>query len=148
MNVEDAVRDLTKALCAGSAPQARLRAARRVLASRMAALLDQGEPAPLSVPDAIRLALHAPSRPAQRACAVLLVHALATPGLVPPAAAADTCALVEGALRDALSRSGYPFAGATEARIAVLERLHLRLGELLEPLQPTFPNWIQGLHAG
>jgi hypothetical protein len=30
----------------------------------------------------------------------------------------------------------------------VLERLHATIGELMEPLEPTFPSWIQGLHAG
>jgi hypothetical protein len=29
----------------------------------------------------------------------------------------------------------------------VLERLHTSIGELIQPLEPTFPNW-QGLYAG
>jgi hypothetical protein len=28
------------------------------------------------------------------------------------------------------------------------ERLHTTIGELMEPLEPTFPGWIRGLHAG
>jgi hypothetical protein len=29
----------------------------------------------------------------------------------------------------------------------VLQRLHATIGELMHPLEPTFPNW-QGLYAG
>jgi len=68
-------------------------------------------------------------------------------GVVPPASVTDACALVEGALRDVLLRCNYPFGEAPEARLAVLERLHRSLGELMQPLEPTFPNW-QGLYAG
>jgi len=78
---------------------------------------------------------------------VLLVHALAVPGLVPAGCAEDVCGLVEGALRNVLLRSGYPFGGLIEAKMRALQRLHASLAELMQPLQPTFPNW-QGLYAG
>ena len=100
-----------------------------------------------SVVSVIRLATEAPARPTRRSCAVLLVHALAVPGLVPAASARDLCALVEGALRDVLLRCGYPFGGSIGEKMRVLQRLHATIGELMQPLEPTFPNW-QGLYAG
>ncbi len=81
------------------------------------------------------------------ACAVLFVHALAVRGLIPNASAGDVCRLMESALRNPLLRCGYPFGGSTEEKMQVLERLHRTIGELMQPLQPTFPNW-QGLYAG
>jgi hypothetical protein len=75
------------------------------------------------------------------------VHALAIRGLVPAASAAHVCALVERALRGALLRYGYVFGGALEDRMRALERLHARIDELMQPLEPTFPNW-PGLYAG
>ncbi|MEJ0020876.1 MAG: hypothetical protein WDN25_30875 [Acetobacteraceae bacterium] len=94
-----------------------------------------------------RLATTAPSRPARRACAALMVHALAIPGLVPAAASGDVCALVEAALRDVLLRCDYPSGGTHDEKMLVLQRLHARLDELMQPLGPTFPNW-PGLYAG
>ena len=79
---------------------------------------------------------------------MLVVHALAVPGLVPAVAANDVCTLVERALRDVLLRCGYPFGGSVEEKLRVLERLHVRIDDLMQPLEPTFPSWIQGLHAG
>jgi hypothetical protein len=66
---------------------------------------------------------------------------------VPPGSAANVCALVEGALHDVLLRCGYPFGGSIERKMQVLERLHATISELMQPLEPTFPNW-QGLYAG
>ncbi len=88
-----------------------------------------------------------PARQARRVCAVFLVHALAVRGLVPASSGGDVCALVEGALRDVLLRCGYPFGGSIDEKMRVLERLHTSIGELMQPLEPTFPNW-QGLYAG
>src|SRR6476661_7414852 len=64
-----------------------------------------------SLTDAVRLAADASAGPARRDCAVLLVHALAVPRLVPADSAEVVCALMEGALRDVLLRCGYPFGG-------------------------------------
>jgi hypothetical protein len=75
------------------------------------------------------------------------VHALAVRGLVPASSGGDVCALVEGALRDVLLRCDYPFGGSIDEKMRVLERLHTSIGELMQPLEPTFPNW-QGLYAG
>jgi hypothetical protein len=150
MKLEEALRDLATALeAAGGARgrDARLRAGRQVIVRQCAAALGMEPMGQPSVPAVIRLAIDAPARPARRSCAVLLVHALAVPGLVPAASAGDVCALTEGALRDVLLRCGYPFGGSIEERMRVLARLHVTIGELMQPLEPTFPNW-QGLYAG
>src|SRR5262249_19241986 len=105
------------------------------------------ESADLSIAGVVRLLSTTPKRPAQRQCMVLLLHALAVRGLVPAALGADICTLAEASLRDVLLRCGYPFSGSTEQKMQVLERLHRTIGELLLPLEPTFPNW-QGLYAG
>jgi hypothetical protein len=70
------------------------------------------------------------------------------PGLVPAACAGDVYSLLESALRDVLLRCSYPFGGSIDEKARVLERLHTTIGELMEPLEPTFPGWIRGLHAG
>jgi hypothetical protein len=116
-----------------------------VLVGQCAAALGLGARQP-SIAEVIRLAAGAP-RSARRDCAVLVVHALAVPGVVPPASGADVCTLAETALRGALLRCGYPFGGPVEERMRVLRRLHANIAELLQPLEPTFPNW-QGLYAG
>jgi hypothetical protein len=151
INLDEALQALAAALNAADGERgrdARMRAAREVLVGCCAAVLGTEPTGRLSVTGMIRLAMEAPDRPARRACAVLVVRALAMPGLVPPGSAGDVCALVEGALRDVLLRCGYPFGGTIEEKIRVLERLHAKLGELMQPMEPTFPNWIQGLHTG
>jgi len=149
VDVEAARHDLATALAAAEGARGRdagLRAARQVVIERCADALGPGASASLSLAGAVRLAADAP-QPARRDCAVLMVHALSVPGLVPAAAAGDGCRLVEQGLRGALLRCGYPFSGSIEERQRVLERLHATIGELLQPLEPTFPNW-PGLHAG
>ena len=151
MNVDEALRDVADALAAADGARGRdagLRAARQMLAGRCIALLGIEPPGQPSLAGAVRVAADAPAAPARRACAVLMVHALAVPRLVPAGSAGDVLALVEGALRDVLLRCGYPFGGPAEDRRRVLERLHGTIGELMQPMEPTFPNWIQGLHAG
>ena len=49
--------------------------------------------------------------------------------------------------RTRLLRCGYPFGGSIDEKRRVLGRLHATIGELMQPLEPTFPNW-QGLYAG
>lgn len=151
MNLEAAVRDLAQAVAVadGSGSRdSRLRVARDVLASRIVVLSGREVSGQPSVAAAIRLAADAATRPARRDCAALLVHALAVRGLVPGNAAGDVGALVETALRDVLLRCGYPFSGTIQQKQRVLERLHRTIGELMQPLEPTFPGWLQGMHAG
>ncbi len=150
MNLDEALRDLATALEAakgGRGRSVRLRAARQVIVRQCVAVLGMEPIDQPSVNSVIRLATEASTRPARRLCAVLLVHALAVPGLVPATSAGDMCALAEGALRDVLLRCGYPFGGSIDEKRRVLGRLHATIGELMQPLEPTFPNW-QGLYAG
>lgn len=149
MNLDAALRDLAHALespPSGHGRNNRLRAAQRVVASHCLSELgaDGADP---SIASVFRLLNTAPKRPAQRQCMVLLLHALAVRGLIPAAVIADICAQAEASLRDVLLRCGYPFNGSAEQKMQVLERLHRTIGELLQPLEPTFPNW-QGLYAG
>lgn len=147
MDLQQALRELSAALETAGGREARLRAARQVLVDRSLAALGIEAPAHSSLDTAIRLTLDASSKPARRICAVLMVHALAVPGLLPPAALDDVRTLIESALRDVLLRCGYPFAGSAEEKLRVLRRLPASLSELMQPLEPTFPNW-QGLYAG
>jgi len=149
MNVDDARRDLAAAMTTADAARGReraLRAARQVVVDRCGEALGLAPSAALSLDAVIRLAADEPP-PARRDCAVLMVHALAVRSLVPAASAAPVCALAERALRGALLRCGYPFAGSLADRMRVLERLHVTIEELMQPMEPTFPNW-PGLYAG
>jgi hypothetical protein len=149
LNLEQALLDLSGALAEREGSRnrdARMRAARQVVVRWCLAALRIEPPEP-SVAATIRLALDASDAAARRACAVLFVHALAVRGLIPNASAGDVCRLMESALRNPLLRCGYKFSGSTEEKMQVLERLHRTIGELMQPLQPTFPNW-QGLYAG
>ena len=149
MTIDEARRDLAAALATADARgrDRALRAARQVVVDRCAGALGLAPPVRLPLDAVIRLVADA-QQPARRDCAVLLVHVLAVRGLVPAAWAGDVCALVENALRGVLLRCGYPFGGPLRERVDVLERLHLTIDELMQPMEPTFPNWIQGLHAG
>jgi hypothetical protein len=147
MDLDRALRDLSDALGTGNRPRNRLRHARRFLVGTCLTALGLELAAQHSLPGVLHLIAVSPNRVARRDCAVLLVHALAVPGLMPAEAYRDICSLAEESLRAALLRCAYPFGGSIEAKIAVLERLHTKIAELMEPLQPTFPNW-QGLYAG
>ena len=147
MDLSRELEDLSNALAAGKSTRDRLRKGR--LSVTKACLTAVGmELAPKhTLPSVVRMAAASSNRAVRRECAVLLLHALAVPNLVPVEAHRDVCALVEDSLRSALLRCLYPFDGSTEAKLGVLERLHTRIAELMEPLQPTFPDW-QGLYAG
>jgi hypothetical protein len=150
MNLQAALRELSESLTGAdqaATPEVRLRSARRILISRGIEALTSVLPPNPTLDTVIRAAAMAPQTPARRTFAVLIVHALAVRGLVPAGSASDVCALVESALLHVLLRSAYPFGGTAYEKRQVLDRLHTKLEELLEPLQPTFPNW-QGLYAG
>ena len=150
MDLQKALHDLTEALNRTDrvpGQEARLRGARRVLIMQGIEAL---EITPSSYPTfaaVIAAAACAPQTPARRRFAALMIHAFTMRGLVPTASASDVCVFIENALRDVLLRAGYPFGGSTYDKCQALERLHATIGELLEPLQPTFPNW-QGLYSG
>jgi hypothetical protein len=149
LNLEQALLDLSDALARHQGSrnrEARLRAARQVVVRWCLTTLRIEQPQH-SLAATIQLALDASDPTARRTCAVLFVHALAVRGLIPNAVVGDVCKLVESALRTPLLRCDYPFSGSTEDKMHILERLHHTIGELMQPLQPTFPNW-QGLYAG
>jgi hypothetical protein len=149
MDIEAALRQLAAALPQTDATQGRdaaMRSARRVLAEqcRLALGMDTID---ASIAAMIRLAAESENSPAKRDCALLIVHALGVPGLIPATSGADVCLLTESALRAVLLRCGYPFSGPVGEKLAILQRLHRTIGELMQPYEPTFPNW-QGLYAG
>jgi hypothetical protein len=150
MDLEVALRDLAAALATAKTERrrdARWREGRRVLIHWCAEAMRIELAEVLSIAEVIKVAAEHPSRHARRACATLVLHALAAPGLIPLGSDADVCTLAEGALRDVLLRCGYPFGGSVEERMHVLERLPASIAELSQPFEPTFPNW-QGLYAG
>ena len=150
MNLQVALRDLSETMTGADrapTPEARLRLARRILISRGLEAVKIEPPANPTLDTVIRAAASALQTPARRTFAVLMVHALAVRGLVPTGAASDVRILIESALPHVLLRSGYPFGGTAYEKHQALDRLHTKIDELLEPLQPTFPNW-QGLYAG
>ena len=121
--------------------------ARQVIVDHCLLVLGEDATRNASIAEALRLAAAAADPAAKRDCALLVIHALGVPGLIPPAANAEVCALAESGLNSVLLRCDYPFAGSFAEKTAVLERLHRTIGELMQPLEPTFPNW-QGLYAG
>jgi hypothetical protein len=148
MNLQAALHDLSDTMTgADQVSKARLRFARQILIDRGLEALKIESPSNPTLEAVIGAAAIAPQTPARRTFAVLIVHALAVRGLVPTGATSDVCTLIESALLHVLLRSGYPFGGTIYEKRQVLDRLHTKIDELLEPLQPTFPNW-QGLYAG
>jgi len=147
MDLHRVLTDLSDALAVESGARKRLSNGRRVvIGACLTALETEWTPRP-SLSGVIRLVAASPNRAVQRDCAMLLLHALAVPNLVPAEAHGGICELAEDTLRAALLRSDYPFGDSTEGKIGVLKRLHTKIAELMEPLEPTFPNW-QGLYAG
>jgi hypothetical protein len=147
MDLHRVLQGLPDALAAGNGARDRLRNGQRFVTGACLTALGIELAPQHTLPGVVRLAAVSPNPAARRDCAILLLHALAVPGLVPAEAYPDVCALAEDTLRTALVRCGYPFGGSPEARFDVLQRLPTRIAELMEPLEPTFPNW-QGLYAG
>jgi hypothetical protein len=153
MDLTQARLDLARALeAASAAPHApdRFRAARRVLVTRGAGALHIDPMAAPGIADIVGCAAGAAASPARRAFAVLIVAALAEPGLLSVRSSQarldrDIHAFLESALPDVLRRSGYPFAGDFDAKRQSLARLHASIDEYLRPLEPTFPAWLSGL---
>ncbi|HEY3846771.1 MAG TPA: hypothetical protein VGL95_06630 [Acetobacteraceae bacterium] len=145
--------DLARAMEATSAtPHApdRFRVARQLLITRGAEALHINPVAAPGIADIFGRAASAAASPARRAFAVLIVVALAEPGLLSVRSSQarldrDVHALLESALPDVLRRSGYPFAGDFDAKRQSLARLHASIDEYLRPLEPTFPAWLSGL---
>ena len=101
----------------------------------------------IGLDDMIRIAADAqPSEP-RRAFAVLLVHALGVPGLLPTRGrlAADIQVFLERALLNPLRRAGYRFDGTPYEKREHLARLHATIEEHLQSPQPSIPHWIHGI---
>ncbi len=91
----------------------------------------------------------APAGPARRVFAVLLVDALAVPGLLSVRSSQarldrNIRALLERALPDVLLRARYPFGGDVDAKRRALIALHASIDEHLRPLEPSIPTWLSG----
>ena len=150
MDLDGLRREFADAVAAGAhAPgqAARMRPAREAAARRCLDALGL-PPSDQPIDAAIRQASQATDPAARRGCAVV--------------SAARAGGARAGAVR--FHRRRVPADGAHAAicavaervsirrhagqKLDVLERLHARIDALMEPLEPTFPNWIQGLHAG
>ncbi len=120
-------------------PKTRFRAARAMLRDRAARAT--GASAALSLADILRLAETHPITPELRGLAVLLVHALAVPGLV-DTGFPSIQSFLERVLQHALRRAGYDFDASSDRKRLVLERLHETLDEHMRPLELSIPRWI------
>jgi hypothetical protein len=159
MDLTQARLDLARALEAAAAvphEADRFRPARQLLMRSGAATLGI-EAAALGIeaaatPELAEIVEHvarAPASPARRVFAVLLVDALAVPGLLSARSSQARLdravrALVENALPDVLLRAGYPFAGDVDARRRSLSRLQATIEDHLQPLEPSNPTWLSG----
>jgi len=133
---------LTEALGHGppdAPPKIRFRAARAMLRDRAADAT--GASAPLPLPEILRLAEAHAITPELRGVAVLLVHALAVPGLVDTGFPAIQ-SFLERVLQHALRRAGYDFDASPDRKRPMLERLHETLDEHMRPLELSIPTWI------
>lgn len=140
-------------LAAGADAPERLNMARRWLAARGAEAVQSDAASAPGLPDLIRRAASAPASPARRIFAVLVMDALAVPGLLVADASRtrlerDVCALLEHVLPHALARSGYPFGADLDARRRHVGALAASIEEYLRPLEPSIPTWLSGRTEG
>lgn len=148
----EARRELAAILGAGgmALPAAdQLAAVRSWLSARAADALGDQRPAAPGLADLVGLVAAAPVSPARRTFAILILDALAVPGLVPehgPRARLerDVCSLAERALPHILYRAGYPFGADVEVRRRHLMALAASLDEYLQPPEPSIPTWLSG----
>lgn len=147
MDIRAACERLACATASEGSRDATLHAARQLVVDECLAALGQEPRGGVTIAAAVRMVAETNVRAAQRGAAFLVIHAFGVPGLIPSAANADVCTLAEAGLNSVLLRCSYPFAGSVAEKTDVLQRLHRTIGELMQPLEPTFPNW-QGLYAG
>jgi hypothetical protein len=152
MDVMQARLDLARALeTVASVPHAadRFRAARQMLTRHGAGVPHIDPTAGTGLLDLVERAACAPASPARRRFAVLLVDALAVPGLLSERSSQARLdrgirTLVERALPDVLLRAGYPFGADVDAKRRFLSALHATIEDHLRPLEPTIPTWLSG----
>ena len=150
MDLDQARRDLAGILGPDSnAPPDpdRLKAAREWLNARGGDALQIKPSTPPDLVDLIRQAASAPATPSRRTFAVLVVQALAVPGLLSGRTSQartqrDVCRLVEIALPHVLLRAGYPFGADLDVRQRHLVMLAASIDEHLRPLEPSIPTWL------
>jgi hypothetical protein len=147
MDIEAARNDLIGALNATARSDPPFRSAHAVLIEHGIAALQITSRPVVALDDIVRIAAEAPPTEARRAFAVLLVHALGVPGLLPTRgqAANNIRSFLERALLNPLRRAGYPFDGSPYDKHLALAQLHATIDEHLHPLQPSIPHWIHGL---
>jgi hypothetical protein len=146
MDPEEARIALTRALEADGPAAARIGAARDVLLQHGTQVFDLAPNLALKLEDVVRAADQR-SGEACRSFAVLLVLAVAFPGVVP--LRGDAGALIrrflERALLNPLRRAGYRFDASPYDKNQALARLHATIDEHLRPLEPSIPRWIHGV---
>jgi hypothetical protein len=147
MDIEAARAELARAADASPPAGPRFQAAHQVLSARGVECLGLAPLPGLTIAEVLRAAIDAPPSEARRAFAVLLVHALGIPDLLPTRGqtASDIQKFLELALLNPLRRAGYPFDGTAYDKRQALARLHATIDEHLRPLEPTMPIWLQGL---
>ncbi len=150
MDIEATRTDLIRALNATAGGGSPFRTARAVLIARGLEAPQITSRPGVALDDIIRVAAEAPPTEARWAFAVLLVDALAVPGLLPTRgqAANDIQSFLERALLNPLRRAGYPFDGTPYEKRQALARSHATIDEHLNPLQPSIPHWIHGAGPG
>jgi hypothetical protein len=142
-------RDFAAVLAASAGAQERLSAARHWLIARGAEAVQIDAGAAPGLTELIRRAASAPAGPERRVFAVLILDALAAPGLLLADGSRtrlerDVCTLLEQALPHALVRSGYPFGSDLDARWRHLVPLASVIDDYLRPLEPSIPTWLSG----
>ena len=147
MDIEAARGEFARAVAAGSHDVRRFQTARAVLVACGIDALGLAASPGLTVADVVRAALDTPASDGRRAFAVLLVHALGVPRLLPTRGpcADDVLTFLERALLNPLRRAGYLFDATAYDKRQALARLGSTIDEHMRPLEPTMPRWLQGL---
>jgi hypothetical protein len=147
MDHEAARAELTRALDTAPSGGPRVRAGLQVLIAHGVEALGVAPRLAVSLDNILRAAIDAPQSDARRAFAVLLVHALGVPGLLP--SRGETPRLIqtflESALLNPLRRASYPFDGSAYEKRQALGTLHATIDEHLRPMEATMPSWLHGL---
>jgi len=146
MDIESARAELTRALGATGQAGPRFRAAQDVLVRHGIEAFGIMPRQGLSLDEVVAIAAAAPRTETRRAFAVLLVHAFAIAGLLPPRGETEQRirSFLELALLNPLRRANYPFDGTAYDKRQVLARLHATIDEHLRLPEPSIPRWLHG----
>jgi len=149
LTLEQARQRFAELLAPSADPPDRLQQARQWLTARGTEAVPNETAAAPRLPELIRHAAAAPASPARRIFAVLVLDALAVPGLLLAGSSRtrlerDVCTLMEQALPHVLARSGYPFGDDLDTRHRHLVARASAIDESLRPLEPSIPTWLSG----